>query len=76
MKARELIERLQQLDPEVEITHEEWDFEYGVIMRFEIKDVSEGGYLNYGKIIESRDMSNLEEDEDYDEDYDQETEEA
>lgn len=74
MKAREMIERLLGLDPEVEITYEEWDFEYGIIMRFEIAEVSEGGYLNYGKIIESRDMSDDEPD--YDDDYDQETEET
>lgn len=68
-----MIERLQQLDPEVEITYEDWDFEYGIIMRFQIKDVSDGGYLYYGKIIDSRDMSDDEPD---DEDYDPETEEA
>lgn len=71
MKAREMIERLQQLDPEVEIKHDHCDFDYDIITTWEIASVEEGGYLNYGKILESRDMSY-----DYSEDYDQETEEA
>lgn len=56
MNAREMIARLQQIDPETEIVNVETDVDYGRWMVWEITAVADDGGLRYGKILRSGDM--------------------
>lgn len=56
MNAREMIARLQQIDPETEIVNIDTDLDYGRWMVWEIAEVAEDGGLRYGKILRAGDM--------------------
>lgn len=53
MNAREMIARLQQIDPETEIVNVETDVDYGQWYVWEVEEIANDGGLRYGKILRS-----------------------
>ena len=51
MNVREMIARLQELDPDTEIFSTKADFDYGVMFSYSVKDIDNSGELRRGRII-------------------------